>query len=725
MDHQFSPRRLRLATISIASAGAALLGLASGAGARVTEIDINTATSQSPTFGGASFGAGQYQMINGTVKGEVDPNDPLNAVIVDIGLAPRNSHGMVEYSTDFQLLIPTDLTKGNHRLLYDITNRGRTDALSILNSGSANTTSTSGGAGNGFLMNEGYSILESGWDITVAQNDPNGGFGVTVPVATKGGKPITGPATEEFDIDSNATSATESLTYPAATDNKSQASLTVRANFGDAPVTLDASAWDYTDNTLTAIKLNPAGTKFGVPPAPGPSALYEFSYTAVNPKVAALGLAAIRDLAAFFRDAKSDDQGNRNPLAGNVKRIYTFCSSQPCRTMHDFVLLGFNEAEHVKGKGRDDHSEHHQMAIDGVLNWKAGGSGLYINYRFSQPTRTHRQHIARWYPEIQFPFANQALFDTVTHQTDGRLSVCSGTDTCPKTFEANSANEYWAKAGSLLTTDTKGNDLDLSRTRGVRYYLFSSQPHGAGSAMGICQQPQNPIKPDPVLRALLVDLDEWVSTGREPPANRVPRRVDGTLVPSLPQSMEGFPNIPNVTYSGIMHNGNLWDFGPEFDDGILAIMPPKSLGTPYPAFVPKTDADGNDIAGIRVPDVAAPIATYTGWALRATPAGEEIPTGGTFSSDEPAMLVDGCDASGQMLAFTTTKTARLALNDLRPSLQERYGNSAGTNANYVAAVTAAAQQLVKQRFLLELPGIVQDVEFYTTPAMSVSIPANP
>ena len=153
------------------------------------------------------------------------------------------------------------------------------------------------------------------------------------------------------------------------------------------------------------------------------------------------------------------------------------------------------------------------MAIDGVLNWKAGGSGLYINYRFSQPTRTHRQHIARWYPEIQFPFADQTLTDTVTHQTDGRLNLCSRSDTCPKIFETNSANEYWAKAGSLLTTDTSGRDLDLDRLKDVRYYLFSSQPHGAGTAAGICRQPQNPIKPDPVLRALLVDLDEWVSKG--------------------------------------------------------------------------------------------------------------------------------------------------------------------------------------------------------------------
>jgi hypothetical protein len=712
MGYWLEHRRLWLATISIFLATTALFGLVGAAEARITVIDVTTSTSAN----GANFGAGQYQMINGTVKGEVDPDDPLNAVIVDISLAPRNAHGMVEYSTDFQLLLPTDLKRGNNRLLYEITNRGSTNALTILNSAkTANTKTSAPDPGNGFLMNQGYAILESGWDITVEQTDP--GFGVTVPVATEGGKPITGVALEEFDIDSNASPSTQSLSYAAASADKSQANLSVRANFGDKPITLDASVWDYTDSSLTAIKLNPPGTNFGDPSVFGPSGLYEFSYQATNPKVAGLGFAVLRDLATFFRRAKTDDNGNPNPLAGNIKFIYTFCSSQPCRTMHDFVLLGFNEAEHAKHHGNDAGNAPRHIAFDGVLNWKAGGSGIYMNYRFAQPTRTHRQHIARWYPEVQFPFANETLHDPVTHQTDGRLAACQGSNTCPKIFEANSANEYWAKAGSLLTTDTQGHDLDLDHTPDVRYYLLASQPHGAGPASplskGLCQQFENPIRPDPVLRALLFDLDEWVSTGREPPKNRVPRRFNGTLVASLPQSAEGFPNIPAVTYNGILHTGDLWDFGPKFDDGIVTVMPPNSLGTPYPALVPKTDADGNDIAGIRVPDVAAPLATYTGWGLRATPNGE---TGN-------AKLIDGCDANGQIIPFAATKAERGA--DPRLSLQERYGNPDGTNANYVAAVKAAADKLVKDRFLLELSGVAEDVETYTTPAASVAIPANP
>jgi Alpha/beta hydrolase domain len=321
-----------------------------------------------------------------------------------------------------------------------------------------------------------------------------------------------------------------------------------------------------------------------------------------------------------------------------------------------------------------------------------------MNYRFAQPGRTHRQHIARWTPEIQFPFADLAIFDRVTGKYGGRLDRCRGSHTCPKIFEANSANEYWAKASSVLTTDGQRHDLPLDETPNVRYYLFSSFPHGAGTAAGICQQPQNPLAPDQLLRALLLDLDNWVSTGREPPRNRVPRLADRTLAPALPQSGMGFPNIPGVIYNGIHHTGDLWDFGPRFDDGILTTLPPKSLGTPYQVYVPKTDADGNDIAGIHTPDVAVPVATYTGWALRA----ETVPQD-----------ADGCDASGQRLPFAKTRTARLAAGDPRLSLEERYPD----HATYVSLVTAAAQRLKQERLLLD-----DDVQAYIAAAQAASIP---
>lgn len=680
-------------------AAVALLALTPALSARVTQIIITKV--ESPTFGGASFGSvGQYQLIQGTITGEVDPNNSQNGVIVDIALAPRNFRGMVTYSADFQIICPINLAAGNHRVLFDLPNRGRATLLATVNGGSGNSKAGSGTPGNGFIMNQGYTIVEGSWDISAAPS----GFSVRFPVATNDGATITGVALEEFVIDKNATPATQPLTYPAATADKSQAALTVRENYGDTPNAIPSSGWDYTDATLSAIKLTSG--PFGGPGSFGPTALYEFTYTAKDPIVSGLGFAALRDFATFLRNAQTDDFEVANPLAGDVQKIYTTCVSQPCRTMHDFVLFGFNQAEFAhnrddSGDNEGGRGDQHQKVFDAVINWIAGGDGVFMNYRFAQPGRTSRQHIARWYPEFQFPWANHRTHDHVTDQTAGRLDACRRTDTCPKIIELNSENEFYSKGGSLLTTDTRGRDLELENTPNVRYYLMSSLPHVAGTAAGICQQPQNPLTAGAVLRALTVDVDEWVTHGTPPPDNRVPLRADGTLVPSLPQSGVGFPNIPGVDYNGIMHTGDLFNFGPLFHQGILSILPPILLGTPYPVFVPKTDSDGNDIAGIRLPDVSVPLATYTGWALRASAPGDPVP------------IVDGCDASGQRIPFQKTEAARIAAGDPRPSLEERYAD----HATYVNLVTEAAQQLQVQRLLLDM-----DVQAYIAAANAASVP---
>jgi hypothetical protein len=637
--------------------------------ARVTQVVITT--TESPTFGSKSFGAvGQYERISGHIVGEVDPKDPLNAIIVDIDLAPKNPNGTVTYSTDFQVLRPIDRTKGNKRLLYEITNRGRTNVLETLNdSKTGNDTASSGDAGNGFLMRRGYIVLESGWDFSALHNGKL--FTATVPIAKNpDGSSITGLSTEEFVIDKTAMPASQRLTYPAA------------SAYTDAPTPVPETEWEYVDAKLNAVRLTSGN--FGASGSFGPTALYEFTYVAKDPVVASLGLAAIRDIATYLRNAETDDKGTPNPLAGDVAFIYSFCSSQPCRTMHDYVQLGFNQPERAAGAV--------SPVFDGVLNWKAGGSGLFINYRFSQPVRTHRQHIARWTPEYEFPFADQKVTDTVTGKTDFRLRRCEATATCPKIFEANSSNEYWAKASSMAQTDSSGRDL--GSVAKVRYYLLASLPHGAGNGPGICVQPRNPLRPNGALRALLVDLDAWVTAGTAPPADRIPRVADGTLATPMPQEAAGFPRIPGVVYNGVHHTGDLWDFGPDFDKGILSVLPPRLVGTPYPIFVPKADADGNDIAGVRLPEVAVPVATYTGWALRADG-------------------LDGCDAAGQRIAFARTKAERLATGDPRPSLEERYVN----HDAYVSAVVRAAQALKAERFLLD-----EDVAAAVAAAQAASVP---
>jgi hypothetical protein len=650
-----------------------LFGLARPAQARITRIEITSV--QSPSFEGMSFGAtGQYEKLVGRVYGEIDPKDPLNAVITDIKLAPANARGMVEYSSNVMIIRPVDPQMGNHKLLFEINNRGHILALASLNDAARNSNdpAMAADAGNGFLMRQGFTLAWAGWDAIsgITAGVGGGPFVLDVPVAKNpDGSEITGPSLEEFVID-NDTTATGQLSYPAANLDSANATLFMRALADDKPTVLAADRWRF-DPLGTSISLLPEGTKFQA------GMLYELVYSAKNPKLTGLGFASIRDVASFLRNAKTDDQGQANPLSGDIRQVYSFCISQPCRAMRDFVALGFNEDADAPKTGNGERV--HRRAIDGVLDWIGGGSGVFVNYRFAQPFRTHRQHIARWYPEYKFPFAYQTTTDTVTGRTDGLLRRCSASDTCPKIIDANSDNEYWAKAASVLHTDSQGRDL--GEAVGVRLYLIASRPHGDGvpaSGPGICQQDRNPLVGNQGLRALLVALDKWVTDGTAPPPSQLPRRGDGTLISSKQQDV-GFPAIPGVKYNGRMHTGDLFDFGPQADAGILTMLPPKLLGSPYPAYVPRTDADGNTLAGIRLPDIVAPVATYAGWNLRRNPP------------------EDGCDHSGMVIPFAKTKAERLAKGDPRLSLEERYSD----HQAYVGAVSKAAADAVSQGFLLQ------------------------
>lgn len=623
-------------------------------------VSLTVTRTESPTFGGTSFGdVGPYEKLVGVAVGEVDPGNPGNAPIVDLALAPRNVRGMVEFSTPFFILRPLHPERGNRRLFYDINNRGDHVALGQFNDAPpGNDPSTATDAGQGYLMRMGYTIVLSGWDFSAASGD--GRLALSVPVARNiDGTPIVGLSLAELVVDGPGVLEGR-LTYKTLSRSKSQASLTVRHHFEDAPQAIPDAGWEFVDEER--IRLLPAGRAFDA------GSLYEFTYVAKDPRVAGLAFAAVRDLIEFLRHDRADSEGRPNPLAGQIDWTVSFSMSQPSRFLHDLIYAGFNE----DSRGR--------RVFDGVLSWIGGGSGGFFNYRFAQPGRTHRQHIGRWYPERRFPFADATSFDAVTGRTDGRLAACTRSRTCPRIFEVNSENEYWAKAGSLLHTDTQGRDL--ADPPDVRHFLLSSLPHSRGrgpSGPGLCQLPRSPVVANATLRALLVALGDWVVRGAEPPASQVPRVADGTLVPSWPQASVGFPQIPGVTFNGRLHEGDAWDFGDQFTPGVLNAVPPVRLGAPYPALVPKTDADGIDIAGIHQVEVAVPLATFTGWALRA----------GAASGD-------GCDDAGQQIDFAPTRAARLAAGDPRLSLDERYP----TRADYVEQVRAAARNLERQRFML-------------------------
>ena len=675
-----NPRLRRLVPYLFATALLTTWAAPGVADARITKVAIDTAQSQSPTFGGYSWpGVGQYEKVVGTAFGEVNPLDPQNAVIVDIQLAPRNSRKNVEYSFDFYILKPKDLSKGAHKVMYEPPNRGRKtwQSLGRVTSGGNDPGSITDPTelANAFLMPRGYTMVWSGWDASAGTSSANfnmriggsGGPGSGLPIATNpDGSTITGPAFEYIIMSG---SAAYPLTYPAATLDKSKAKLTHRVHLNDAPVEISASSWTY-NATGTTINLVPAGWVA--------NDIYEFSYTAKNPTVNGLGFAAIRDWVAWLRYETQDDLHNANPLAGDITRVYTEISSQPGRLLNDFRHLGFNRAENGK------------KVFDGMMQWIAAGDGINMNYRFSQPGRTERNRQDHLFVEGVFPFANVTTTDPFTGKTDGRYARCEATGTCPLGAEIYSANEYWVKAASLLHTTPDGR-MDLPDSPYARNYFISSHQHGTGNATskGNCQQFLNPLNSAPVQRALFLALDDWTN-GTPPPASRVPKLADGTLVAPPATRADGtYVGIPGVTYTGLKTTRYLFNYGPGFyETGIATINPPvitppyedNPLNGPiYPSFVPKTDSDGNDIAGVRLPDVTVPLATYTGWALRAGPQAN-----------------DGCEGSGQYIPFESTEAERAASDDPRPSVEARYPSFAA----YSSAVNRAIDGLVKDRLML-------------------------
>src|SRR5262245_61249592 len=668
---------------------AALGATASGSEAHVTRIVIDRSRSESPTFEGRVFGpdakVGPYEKLRGRAYGELDPMDPHNALITDLERAPRNARGKVEYSMDIFILKPVDLGKGGHKVLLDFNNRGDMRVAALNDAAASNNPNKAVHAGNGLIMNLGFSIVGNGWDFGASTEDD--GLTISLPIAKNpDGSSITGPSYEYINFD-DSKSARYRLTYPAATLEKAKARLTVRARLDDQPAEVPASEWEFADETT--IRLLPAGTPFKQ------SHVYEFSYVAKDPLVAAIGLAATRDFISFLRHAAKDEAGNANPLAGDVRHVFSFSISQPSRTLNDFQALGFNEDE----RGR--------RVIDGMLKWTGGASGVQINYRFAQTGRTERNRQNHLYPEGVFPFAYPVLTDHLSGKTGGRLARCTTSRTCPKNVDANSANEYWVKAGSLLHTDTRGNDLPDPEN--VRFYLISGLSHGVGNvnSRGQCQQSLNPTSPFPALRALLVALDQWVVNGTEPPPSHVPRQADKTAVMAVPrpghqtgvvpQEALGWPTIPGVTYTGLITSRYHLDFGPMLDKGVISHYPPVlAERSAYPHFVSRVDQDGNEVAGIRLPPVEAPVATTTGWALRRAGFGEN----------------EGCEANGQHVAFKSTKEERLAAGDPRRSLQERHA----THDGYLAAVTKAAEKLQQQRFLLPA-----DVQRYVEQAAASNV----
>lgn len=637
--------------------GAALVLAAVPAHARISEISIDRVEPFAP---GTTFGTrGGYVKVVGTAKGELDPRDPRNRTIANLDKAPRNGRGNVEYEVEFYLMRPADMAKGNGKILYDVTNRGRKFLLPWVHDaqptspGALNEPANPEDAGNGFAFREGYTVVWSGWDPDAPR--PNGGMAIKVPVATNAGKPIVKTIRDEIQIGTRGPGdgATARLSYEAATLDKSQASLTVRARENDPPQTIPPEGWAYVDSRT--IKLLPDGTRLKQ------GWIYDFRYPAKDPKVLGVAYAATRDLVSFLRYDAKDSRGTANPLASDgrkppITHALAIGISQSGRYLRDHIAFGFNQ------------DESRRKVFDATLAHISGVGGVFMNEPFAQPNRTNTQHEDHHMPENGFPFAHGVLVDPVTGKRAGLLRN-DGFD--PLVMESNTSTEYWQKGASLLTTDPLAT-RDVTPPKSVRIYLIAGTQHGGRAhlttAAGPCANPRNPHSPAPALRALIVALDGWATGAIEPPPSRVPTLREGTLV--RPADV-GFPAIPGIQ---VARFGNaIYPFGDW-------VNPAPRRDKTYATLVSKVDADGNEVAGIRLPDIAVPVATYTGWNLYKAP----FPEG------------ELCDRDGSYSAFPATPAERAKANDPRPSIAERYASP----EDYASRVAAAAQALVAERLLL-------------------------
>jgi hypothetical protein len=653
---------------------ALLLGLVvatTPAHARITRIVVDRV--ESPTFGGASFGnTGQYEKLVGRAYGELDPRDELNRGIVYIDKTPLNAVKRVEYSIDVVILKPIDMSRGNRTVLYDVVNRGDTRALAVFHVGASatNDPKSEKDAGDGFLLKQGYTILASGWqgDVPSEDNRLVGHF----PVATEpGGRPITKLITAEFVFTKAAYTVglgydggVEMRPYPLVLERASQARLLRRT----APLAprglIPSSDWSFA-KCPDGKSATPSNVDVCYPTGFSPNYIYELVYVAQNPLVLGIGFAATRDLISFLRYERS----SANPLLAKgaataaddpLRWAVGFGRSQSGRYIKDLVYQGFNLDE---GK---------RMVFDGILPLISGSKLTYTNVEFAMPGRNPGPVGSHFYGGDQFPHTYATVSDPISKKRDGWLARCTMQHACPKVMHWDSGIEAWGGGrNSLVVADGLGKS-DLPVPANVRLYYFASTQHvpTLKPDYGICKHLANPNPYRETVRALLTGMQAWIVDGKLPPASRFPRVSDGTLVPPVPESAFGFPKIPGLAYTGKHNELHIKDF---------SVQPPQNIaGTSYAILVPKVDADGNDVAGVRSVALQVPLATHTGWNQR-----------------RPGFMENEfCDLRGSYVPFA--KTAAERGNDPRPSLQERYGSQAG----YVAKVEEAAQKLVSEGFLL-------------------------
>ncbi len=619
----------------------------------VVAVDIKECR---PYADGRSFGEhGEYERIEGVLRFAVDPGNAANTAIVDLEYAPVDDKDRVRFESDFTLVAPKDPSRGNGRLIVEVVNRGRRRTVAFFNRApTPPITSAEIPEGDGFLLNHGYSVLSIGWQWDVYRSDAL--LGLDAPEISINGQEVTGQACVE--MRPNLVESTRLLAnrdhrpYPVADLNDPDAMLLVR-DWEDGPDTvISRSQWHFSDPEHITLA---SGFQ--------PGKIYYVIYTGANPVVVGCGMLAVRDAAAWFRNPPGDFAA--------YERIYGHGVSQCGRLLRHMVYLGLNV------------SEDGSPVFDGLLPHVAGGRMGEFNHRFAQPSCQSNPGFGH-----QFPFADNNLTDTLTEQTDGLLDWLRELNAVPKIIYTDSAAEYWRGDACLTHIDSNGA-ADLEPAPETRRYLFAGTQHlpgapdlmvGQGPDGSTGMHPYNAVDYIPLLRAALFNLDRWVTDGVEPPSSQHPRLDDGTAVTQA-SYLNAALSIPSRNQPDA---ARLWrvreiDVGADAARGIAAY--PVVEGREYPHLVPAADADGNDLAGIRLPDLTVPVGTHTGWNLRHPDTGA------------PEQLMS---MQGSSHWFPATAGQRAETADPRLSIEERYAS----RDDYSAQVKAAATKLAEAGYLL-------------------------
>ncbi len=647
------------------------------------ELDI---TERVAFAGGHAFGdVGEYERLSGRARFAVDPRATAQDGVVDLDKAQVDAQGLVRFAADFMILKPREMERGNRRVFYDYGNRGHKRALQFFNDAQhSNSPIAMAHAGNGFFMRRGYAVAWVAWEGDMLPGD--GRMVLDVPVASDGGKPITGQIRVEYIADVAGITCfplsgrIAAHSYATVSLDTHDAVLSRRRYPYDQPQVIPHDKWRFacaefgvggeTQSVERAVV--PSARHIYLPAGFQPGWIYELVYTAKDPLVHGLGHVAVRDFVSFLKYDRSEG----NPLRGTEK-AYAWGRSQTGRCLRDFVYRGYNS----DAQGR--------RVFDGVLPHVAGAGRKWLNHRFASPIVSGgQQYEDHFNIADSFPFSYAWSTDHLTGKQD---AILKRPDTDPLVMHTQTSTEYWVRRGSLAHTDTQGNDLKQPDT--VRVYCWSSSQHFADPqhkppSRGIGQNFSNVVSTSMFFRAHLDAMDRWATDGTVPPVSRIPLRAEGTLL-SFEEWRRQFPTIPGVATLASPNALPLLDFGPDVEQGILreppAIVPggnsPDAPGKQYTVLVPAVDRDGNDVPGIRAPMVAAPLGTYTGWNPRARGHGH----GAQLRFE------------GSYIAFPESPQERQITGDPRASILERYPDKAA----YVAAIVAAARELVAQGLMLE------------------------